>query len=687
MRKSSGARTTKVTKPKSNLKPKKGGRRTERKMEHSDSTASFDHEDMQPVEKKIIPEDQVDDLTTEQLNEVFTKVITATNPNHAKGVTRFNYKEGAYIADTTLDHLAVHFSMDSILIHKDSKEARAYEEQDEEPVAAAASAAVPPATGEGEAKQTTSSGTSTDDREEAGEARGPNGRVLKNQFNFSERASQTFNNPMRDRGVATEPPPTTDCGGNVTQWEIFDSYLAEFQKQRDAKNPKDKNKTYGKEEKEDGPVIAMQDTGTVETQVLKSEKLLNAVKIMERMVNQNFQEDTFLDFKFYEDEADAIREDGKGDFLPLWRFKSHHSKKQTVTSLCWNPKFTDLFAVGYGSYDFMKQGKGNICCFSLKNTEYPEYVIETTAGVMSLDFHPQHSSLLAVGLYDGTVCVYDVRKKGGEPIYESSNPKVKHTDPVWQVHWQPIDSSNKDINFFSVSSDGRVTNWILNKNELVNEEVMELKMFNTDKKGDVDEDGVVGLAGGSCFDFNKKSQHLFVVGTEEGSITTYSKAYNSRALESYDGHHMSVYGLKWNPFHPRVFLSCSADWTVKLWDYTRKSPIMTFDLANAVGDIAWAPYSSTVFATITSDGKLRLYDLSVNKHEAIGETRVVKKAKLTHVCFNPKEPIVLVGDDSGAVMSLKLSPNLRKMSAPKVDQIVEKEEVSRLDQLLVVSED
>jgi hypothetical protein len=29
------------------------------------------------------------------------------------------------------------------------------------------------------------------------------------------------------------------------------------------------------------------------------------------------------------------------------------------------------------------------------------------------------------------------------------------------------------------------------------------------------------------------------------------------------GHHMAVYAVKWNPFHPRLFLSCSADWTVK----------------------------------------------------------------------------------------------------------------------------
>ena len=33
------------------------------------------------------------------------------------------------------------------------------------------------------------------------------------------------------------------------------------------------------------------------------------------------------------------------------------------------------------------------------------------AGVMCLDFHPQHPHLLAVGCYDGSVLVYDMRSK------------------------------------------------------------------------------------------------------------------------------------------------------------------------------------------------------------------------------------------------------------------------------------
>ncbi len=35
-----------------------------------------------------------------------------------------------------------------------------------------------------------------------------------------------------------------------------------------------------------------------------------------------------------------------------------------------------------------------------------------------------------------------------------------------------------------------------------------------------------------------------------------------------------------------------------------RDPVFTFDVGSPVGDVAWAPYSSTVFAAVTADGKV-----------------------------------------------------------------------------------
>lgn len=63
---------------------------------------------------------------------------------------------------------------------------------------------------------------------------------------------------------------------------------------------------------------------------------------------------------------------------------------------------------------------------------------------------------------------------------------------------------------------------------------------------------------------------------------------------------------------------------------------------------------------------MHVFDLNENKNEAMCEQKVVRKAKLTKLVFNPnpKSPCLLVGDDHGAVSSLKLSPNLRWTAGP-----------------------
>lgn len=72
---------------------------------------------------------------------------------------------------------------------------------------------------------------------------------------------------------------------------------------------------------------------------------------------------------------------------------------------------------------------------------------------------------------------------------------------------------------------------------------------------------------------------------------------------------------------------------------------MSFDLASPVGDVAWAPFSSTVFAAATEDGKVHVYDLSQDTSAPLCEQLVVKAANLTRISFNPKHPVLLVGDN------------------------------------------
>ncbi|KAG8460619.1 hypothetical protein KFE25_011394 [Diacronema lutheri] len=553
----------------------------------------------EPAKLIIKPPDQVQRLSDKDLAEEHTRVLKADNPQAPNNLARFSHKEKTYKFDPTVDQTAIALSLEGLLLHVESddlKRQKLAEEMEREALLK-------------EAERKKAEGIELD----ADDARG-----LRNQFNFSERASQTLNSGVRERGTITEPPASVEYAALATQWEIYDSYMDDQERQRQAKE-KGKAKK-GAEDKADG---SQHGGASVVDDIVHSEGVGHAAKILERMANQNAFDDITQDYKYWEDASDAYR-DGEGTLLPLWKFQSDKSKRKHVTSIKWNPSYDDMFAVGYGSYDFMKQGSGLICGFSLKNPSYPEFTFTTETGVMCLDWHPTHNALLCVGLYDGTVCVFDVHQARNLPIFTSTVKSGKHTDPVWEVSWQEEDLA-KNLNFFSISSDGRVTLWTLGKSNLEFSDVMQLKLASTGVEAQSeDEASLCGLAGGCCFDFNKQSEHLFVVGTEEGKIHKCSKAYNSQYLETYDSHQMAVYTLRWNAFHPHVFISCSADWTVKVWDHRAKHPRMSYDLNNQVGDVAWTPWSSTTFAACTADGKVHVFDLHENKNEAMCEQKVAR---------------------------------------------------------------
>ena len=223
----------------------------------------------------------------------------------------------------------------------------------------------------------------------------------------------------------------------------------------------------------------------------------------------------------------------------------------------------------------------------------------------------------------------------------------------------------------------------MSKNELRMEPVMFLKLAsptNNKKEDDssiLEQPALSGLAGGSSFDFNTKLDNLFLVGTEEGNIHSCSKAYSGQYIKSYDGHHMGVHAIQWNPFHEDIFISCSADWTVKIWDHNSSQCLLHFDLGDDVGDVCWSPYSSTVFAAVTTDGKVHVFDLAQNKREPMCSQKVDKRA-LTKAAFNRKDFVLIVGDDVGRVISLKLSPNLRNNESGEDNDAIQRGKMIKL---------
>ena len=54
---------------------------------------------------------------------------------------------------------------------------------------------------------------------------------MRNKFDYKSREVQTIYPSIKERGATTCPPITDNLRGEVTQWEIWDSYIEEFKKE------------------------------------------------------------------------------------------------------------------------------------------------------------------------------------------------------------------------------------------------------------------------------------------------------------------------------------------------------------------------------------------------------------------------------------------------------------------------
>ena len=144
-------------------------------------------------------------------------------------------------------------------------------------------------------------------------------------------------------------------------------------------------------------------------------------------------------------------------------------------------------------------------------------------------------------------------------------------------------------------------------------------------------EGIIGRqASGMAFDFPAGDMSTYFASDEDGVIHKCSCSYTEQSLEDYFGHTGPVYRLKCSPFNPDVFISCSADWTMRLWEQKSTKEVYKFQstgLNYEVKDVTWSPNNSTVFGCVTEDGRIQIWDILVDVVEPV--VQVELKRELT----------------------------------------------------------
>ncbi|KAJ8305685.1 hypothetical protein KUTeg_016230 [Tegillarca granosa] len=359
-----------------------------------------------------------------------------------------------------------------------------------------------------------------------------------------------------------------------------------------------------------------------EDKILRSDSFKKDLFIMERVINLNTYQPKQALYRGFDIIPDIDREgssvssqqisvaDMGPTFDRLWAYTCALTKGRNVSSMSWNKLNPDLIAVGYGQFDFAHQRSGIVCCWSLKNPEYPERVYTVKEGVTSLDFSRANPNLLAVGLYDGGVAIYNVKNTTDEAIVDNFQSPGKHTAPVWHIKWIEKERGSGEDRaevLVSISTDGRVTQWSIRKG-FESYDLMKLKRIPTRMGGKKEKKGEAFIsrhAGGMCFDFNTRDSNF-------------------------------------------------ADWSIRLWHQDRPRPVLNFfSSTKSVYDVTWSPRSATVFACV-NEGAVEVWDLSSSTLDPLINYAPTSGAKQTSVTFAKNSECILVGDSEGQVTVYQL---------------------------------
>eukprot|EP01029_Cantina_marsupialis_P028200 TRINITY_DN775851_c0_g1_i1.p1 TRINITY_DN775851_c0_g1~~TRINITY_DN775851_c0_g1_i1.p1 ORF type:complete len:757 (+),score=150.43 TRINITY_DN775851_c0_g1_i1:115-2385(+) len=398
--------------------------------------------------------------------------------------------------------------------------------------------------------------------------------------------------------------------------------------------------------------------------IATSPSLLSSLKIVERTIQQNLYHKKHLLYRDVPSKKASNRK--KQEITELFRFNCDISKGKTICDMSWNHANPDLLAVAYGSLKFGSTNDGCILLWSQINPDYPELHLPCYCGVSSIAFSKLHPHWLAAGRYDGSVCIYDIRKKSKLPVLESNKLEGKHSSPVWQVEWVD-DGPDKGESLVSISSDGRVTRWSIKKG-LVHNDLMVLKRLANSAPGASSKDeGVIARhAAGMCFRFVPDEPSSYFVGTQNGLIHKCSTSYNEQYIDTWSGHTSAVNCIQCSPFNSRLLLSCSEDWSLRIWDRQKDCShdsnvnsvltLRSMGQSASILDAVWSPRLPTVLASVSQNGHLDIWDLSVSILDpVVSHTLSSEKCQLTSALFAPNAPVIVVGDDDGIIHVMKLS--------------------------------
>ncbi|VDO92059.1 unnamed protein product [Soboliphyme baturini] len=324
-------------------------------------------------------------------------------------------------------------------------------------------------------------------------------------------------------------------------------------------------------------------------------------------------------------------------------FDENYSKKRCITCLDFSPQYPELLAVSYdNNEDAPHEPDGIVLVWNTKfKRSTPEFYFHSQSRVMSVAWAKFHPNLLIGGTYSGRICLWDNRNNKRTPVQKSSLSANAHTHPVYCL--DVVGTSNAH-NLVSISTDGKLCSWNLD----MLSEPQESFMLQMKQSRPVS---------AMCLCFPLNDVNNFFVGGEDGCMYAGCR-HGSKAgiTEIYEGHFGPVMGIDCHAAtggsvdFSNIVLTCSADWTVKLWNTRDQKPLYSFEDHNDyVYDVAWCPIHPAIFTCADGLGHLDLWNLNLDTELPISSMTTNDGSSFNKVLWSKSGQLLAAGNDCGHI--------------------------------------
>ncbi|KAG8311553.1 WD repeat-containing protein 78 [Homalodisca vitripennis] len=478
---------------------------------------------------------------------------------------------------------------------------------------------------------------------------------------LSHIATQTHQSAVKNSKVNVPRNDRANSSAYATSWDIYDTY-EDLEKKRSS-SVVGHDDGFRKSTTFDLAEMAHEEEYMEEFYYLGHKfnvRLLNALMIMERLIaKKKFREEQLVFQGLLVQDPFSLSFKCNYSLTYLWTFSYAPTQGRTVTSICWSPKIENVLAVGYGKFKYSDHHGGHVCIWNVKNPQEPERYFGFKDPVTCVTFSEFRPQILAVTFYNGLVMLIDII--GRSLMTKASNRHYPLYYPVWQAVFYPHEPLQSGQFLMTCTKSGKLYNYRKTK-FMMSKQMMSMGRPHGRIQGVHQMRRCFATKTPSCRNpsaevivLHPADPMLYLVGTSEGCVYLCSVNHRHDHVEVFLAHDGPIYNIQFNPFCSKVFLTCGADWCIRIWAEGIYDPLVTLESGMiSVQSALWSPLHSTVVVSITG-AYVEMWDLRRKTVAPKSCTLSPTNCMNTAIAFSRNRYNLSLGDVDGNVHILGLS--------------------------------